>query len=116
LIEIKRIELVNTADMSVFTSEYFKPKDGNRIRYHRSLRAIVERMNDVRIVQFTAGSMMHTEGFSPYCVTGESESDVGAWTRENGAPMNQDFTLPVWATVDDGSVTEKVVYLHFKSV
>jgi hypothetical protein len=74
LIEIKRIELVNTADMSVFTSDYFKPKDGNGIRYHRSLRAFVEPVNDVRIVQFAAGSLMHTEGFLPYCVTGESEA------------------------------------------
>lgn len=112
---IKRLELVDTSDMSVITSDFSKPLDVNRIRKHMTIRAIVEPIDGVRIVQFSAGDHKHTEGLSPYYIAGDSERGTNAWAGKFGPPMNTDFTLRVTVTGKDGAVVEKKVYPHFLS-
>lgn len=112
-VKVARLELVDTSDMSVVTSDFSKPIEVRNIRDHMTIRAIVEPVDKVEIVEFSVGNMKYTEGMEPYYIAGDSDRGVYAWTGQEGPPMNTDFALTVRATAKDGRVEEMKVNPHF---
>lgn len=112
---IQRIELINTWDMSVVSSNMEHQIDVSGFREHATLRAIVEPAEKVRMVEFMVSGKTTQDSSAPFYIAGEENGKPVPWERQGGFPLNTDFTLTVLAHGYHGAVEESVFYPHFRS-
>lgn len=114
--KIKRVELINTWDMSVVSSNLEHQIDVSSFKQYATLRAIVEPAQKVRVVEFVVSGKTTSANSAPFYIAGTNQNGKPiAWQKRGGFPMNQDFTLTVRALGYHGAVEETVLYPHFRS-
>lgn len=113
-IAIQRVELVNIWDLSVVSQDMSQKIDVSSFKQYLTMRAIVEPIDKVRVVELTVGGVTQREEHPPYYIGGDDNGVPIPWGERATLPLNKDFTLLVRATAIDGSVEESVFYPHFK--
>jgi hypothetical protein len=108
---IERLELVNTWDESVVTSDFSRPIDASALAGHMTVRAVVSPTGAAAAVEFSADGVWRREVLAPYHIAGNGGGRAAPWA----APMDRDLTLTVRATGRGGEVAEVVAYPHFRS-